>query len=176
LARQQSYDRGQSYYERGAVGEVVRRGNTLRADVEGSQYQPYTVTIEFDDAGVVDTACSCPYDHGGICKHRVAVLLTDIRDPDRVSHERPIAEMIAQADRDTLEDLLFDLVDSRPEVGERIQTRLGTTTGDASSEISVNLESIRRRANHALPDPRPHGRGHGDADAEAERMAEELDE
>jgi uncharacterized Zn finger protein len=176
LARQQSYDRGQSYYERGAVGDVVRRENTLRAAVEGSQYQPYTVTIEFDDAGVVDTACSCPYDHGGICKHRVARLLTYIRDPDRISHERPIAEMIAHADRDTLEDLLVDLVDSRPEVGEWIQTRLGTTTGDASSEISVNLESIRRRANHALPDPRPHGRGHGDADAEAERMAEELDE
>lgn len=176
LARQQSYDRGQSYYERGAVGDVVRRENTLRAAVEGSQYQPYTVTIEFDDAGVVDTACSCPYDHGGICKHRVAVLLTYIRDPDRISHERPIAEMIAQADRDTLEDLLVDLVDSRPEVGEWIQTRLGTTTGDASSEISVNLESIRRRANYALPDPRPHGRGHDDAYAEAERMAEELDE
>jgi uncharacterized Zn finger protein len=43
-----SYDRGQSYYEREAVSDVVRRGETLRADVRGSQYRPYTTTIETD--------------------------------------------------------------------------------------------------------------------------------
>jgi uncharacterized Zn finger protein len=64
LSRSQSYNRGQSYYEQGAIGYLVRRGETIRADVEGSQYQPYMVTIEFDDAGVVRTNCSCPYDHG----------------------------------------------------------------------------------------------------------------
>lgn len=173
LARPQSYDRGQSYYEQGAVGDVVRRGDTLRADVEGSQYQPYTVTIEFDDAGVARTECSCPYDHGGICKHRVAVLLTYIRDPDRISHEQPIAELIAEADRDTLEAVLVDLVDSRPAVAEWLEPRLGATEDEGPSDVSVNLDSIRRQAKHALPDPGR--RGHGDAYAEAERMAEELD-
>jgi len=84
LARSKSYERGQSYYEQGAVSDVVRRGKTARADVEGSQYQPYTVTIEFDDTGVARTDCSCPYDHGGICKHRIAVLLTCIREPESV--------------------------------------------------------------------------------------------
>lgn len=174
LARSKSYNRGQSYYERGAVSDVVRRGETVQADVKGSQYQPYTVTIEFDDAGVARTNCSCPYDHGGICKHRVAVLLTHVRDPDRISHEQPIAEGIADADRDTLQDLLVELVDSRPEVAEWIELRLDTTDEETatSSQVSVNLESIRRQANRALPNP---GRqGHGDAYAEAERMAEEL--
>nr|WP_277543740.1 SWIM zinc finger family protein [Halomicroarcula sp. FL173] len=78
LARSKSYDCGQSYYERGAVSNVARRGGIVRADVEGSQYQPYTVTLEFDDAGVAQTDCSCPYDHGGICKHRVAVFANSL--------------------------------------------------------------------------------------------------
>ena len=173
LSRTQSYDRGQSYYEQGAVGDLIRRGETIRADVEGSQYQPYRATIEFDDAGVAQTNCSCPYDHGGICKHRVAVLLTYIRNPDHINHQQPIPEMIAEADRDMLEDLLVDLVDSRPEMAEWIELRLDATTDEHPADISVNVESIRRRANHALPDPGR--RGHGDAYAEAERMAEELD-
>lgn len=173
LSRSQSYERGQSYYEQGAVSDPIRRGEIIRAYVEGSQYQPYTLTIKFDDAGVARTNCSCPYDHGGICKHCVAVLLMYIRDPGRISHQQPIVEMIAEADRDTLEDLLVDLVDSRPEVAEWIERRLDAITDDHPFDSSVNVEAIRQRANHALPDPGR--RGHGDAYAEAERMTEELD-
>jgi uncharacterized Zn finger protein len=175
LARSKSYERGQSYYEQEAVSDVVRRGKTVRADVEGSQYQPYTVTIEFDDAGVTRTDCSCPYDHGGICKHRVAVLLTCIREPESVRDRPPISELVADADRETLQNLLVELADNRPEIADRIETRL-TGAGDtvADPSVSVNIESIRRQANHALP--KPGQRGHNDAYAEAERMAEELAE
>ena len=174
LARSTSYERGQSYYERGAVSDVVRRGETVRADVEGSQYQPYTATIEFDDAGVARTDCSCPYDHGGICKHRVAVLLTCLREPDGVSNRQPLSELITDADRETLQDLLVELVDSRPEVAEWVEPHLTTTYDETATNtpVSVNMDSIRRQATHALP--KPGQRGHNDAYAEAERMAEEL--
>lgn len=175
LARSNSYERGQSYYERGAVSNVVRRGETVRADVDGSQYQPYTVIIEFDDAGVAHTDCSCPDDHGGICKHRVAVLLTCLRDPETVRDQQPIAELIADADRETLQELLIELADSRPKVADWIEPRLATTDADTATNtgVSVNLESIRRQANHALP--KPGQQGHNDAYAEATRMAGELD-
>lgn len=175
LARSKSYERGQSYYGQGAVSDVVRRGETVRADVEGSQYQPYTVTIEFDDTGVARTDCSCPYDYGGICKHRVAVLLTCIRDPESVREQPPVSELLADADRETLEELLVGLAADRPEVANVIETRL-TTMDDATTDtaVSVNTESIRRQVNHALP--KPGQKGHTDAYAEAERMANELDE
>nr|WP_241430267.1 SWIM zinc finger family protein [Halococcus salifodinae] len=154
---------------------MVQRGETVRADVEGSQYQPYTVTIEFDDAGVARTDCSCPYDHGGICKHRVAVLLTYIRDSERVSNRQPISELIADANRETLQSLLVELADNRPEVADWVETRLTTADdeSDTTASVSVSLDSIRRQTNHALP--KPGQRGHNDAYAEAERMAEELD-
>lgn len=174
LARSKSYERGQSYYERGAVSDVVRRGETVRADVEGSQYQPYTVTIVFDDAGVARTDCSCPYDHGGICKHRVAVLLTCVREPECVRNRQPVSELIADADRETLRDLVIELADSRPEIADWLEPRLATTDDETDRHaVSMNIESICRQANHALP--KPGQQGHNDAYAEAERMAEELD-
>ena len=178
LARSNSYQRGQSYYEQGAVSDVVRRGDRVRADVEGSQYQPYTVTIEFDDAGVARTDCSCPYDHGGICKHRVAVLLTCLRDPECVRTRSPLSDLLADADRETLEELLVELAGDRPDVADWIETRLETSAvADESAtdeSVSVNLESIQRQAELALP--KPGQRGHKDAYAEAQRMAGELDE
>lgn len=178
LARSKSYNRGESYYERGAVATVVSRGNRLRRDVRGSQPRPYSVTIDFDEAGVAATDCSCPYDHGGICKHRVAVLLTYVRDSDRIVHEQPISDRIGRADRETLEDVLVELVESRPELAQWIETRLQTSevadVSATSTTVSVDLDSIRRQAEHALP--KPGQRGHNDAYAEARRMAEELDE
>jgi len=44
-ATESSFQRGYSYYERGAVLSVVLRGNQLTAEVEGSQYEPYRVRI-----------------------------------------------------------------------------------------------------------------------------------
>lgn len=178
LASSKSYDRGQSYYERGAVSNVVQRGETVRADVEGSQYQPYTVTLEFDDDGVSHTDCSCPYDHGGICKHRIAVLLMCLRDPENVRDKPPLSELVANVDQETLQKLVVDLADTRPEVAGWIETRLETSAAAdavASPEtVSVDIESVWMQAEHALP--RAGQRGHNDAHAEAQRMAGELDE
>jgi len=156
LARPQSYDRGENYYDRDAVVEVVRRGETLRATVEGSQYEPYQVRIEFDATGVVDTACSCPYDHGGICKHRVAVLLTYVRDADEIDRRPPVSELVADADSELLRDLLVDLVETHPELADRVESRLeraqsedgGNATGDRTPDI--NRESIRQQVQYVL--------------------------
>ncbi|MEF8783839.1 MAG: SWIM zinc finger family protein [Haloarculaceae archaeon] len=154
LARPQSYDRGENYYDEGAVVEVMRRGETLRAAVEGSQYEPYQVRIELDETGVVDTACSCPYDHGGICKHRVAVLLTYIRDPDEIDQRPPVSELIADTDPELLRDLLVDLVEDRPELADQVESRLETTKhgdGDAHDRTpDINRESIRQQVQYVL--------------------------
>lgn len=157
LSRTKSFDRGESYYQRGAVLDVVRRGDTLRANVEGSQYEPYQITVEFDETGIVQTACSCPYDHGGICKHRVAVLLTYIRDTDEIDHRPPLSDVIESTDQETLQDLLIDLVERQPELAEWIETRLSETedasNGAEQSASNINVESIRSQVNYALPSP-----------------------
>jgi uncharacterized Zn finger protein len=64
-ATAESFQRGQDYYRGGAVGTLIRRGDTIQAEVEGSRYEPYRVWITFDQAGITDAECSCPYDWGG---------------------------------------------------------------------------------------------------------------
>ncbi|MFB6233987.1 MAG: SWIM zinc finger domain-containing protein [Halopenitus sp.] len=159
LARTQSYDRGEDYYEQGAVLDIAKRGETLRAEVEGSQYEPYQVTVELGDSGVVDTECSCPYDHGGICKHRVAVLLTYLRDPEAVTTHPPVSELLADCDRDTLYEVLVDLLDDRPELVDDVEQRLaeqGVTAAVESeteppvSQASLNPDQVRRRVRDLL--------------------------
>lgn len=149
LARPQSYDRGETYYEQGAVIDVVQRGDALRADVEGSQYEPYHVRIELDDTGVVETECSCPYDYGGICKHRVAVLLTYIRESETISQRSPVSDLLESLDRDTLHELLVDLLANHPELEDWVERRIETQ----SVQGSVEDTSEEPHARHTPPDP-----------------------
>lgn len=182
LARLQSYERGEKYYEQGAVREITRRGNRLEAAVEGSQYEPYQVQIEFDETGVVDTRCSCPYDHGGICKHRVAVLLTYIRDPDEISQRPPISKLVADTEPAELRDLLVALVERRPDLAEWIESQLETPQSeDAGSDSraqspDINRDSIRRHVQYVLQPSNERGSRTRDPYAAVETDVEELGE
>ena len=181
LARPQSYDRGEDYYERGAVNEITRRGSLLRAAVEGSQYQPYQVQIELDETGVVDTRCSCPYDHGGVCKHRVAVLLTYIHDPDEISQRPPISELVADTDPAKLRDLLVALVERRPDLAEWIESQLETAQSEDTADTTdqspnINRDSIRRHVQYVLQPPNERGSRTRDPYAAVETDVEELGE
>jgi uncharacterized Zn finger protein len=57
-----------------AVRASVRRGMTLEARVEGSQYIPYRVVITLDEAGIQSPNCMCAYDFGGYRKHPILKL------------------------------------------------------------------------------------------------------
>jgi uncharacterized Zn finger protein len=66
----QSYERGASYFRGGAVSDLMRRGNMLSAEVEGSSHTDYQVVVTLTEAGTIaDATCTCPYEWGGYCKH-----------------------------------------------------------------------------------------------------------
>lgn len=93
-ATSQSFSRGKDYYDDGAVLEIARRGALITAEVEGSDYAPYAITIQLDADGDIDSAlCSCPYDYGGYCKHIVAVLLALLHD-DSVEEHADLATLV----------------------------------------------------------------------------------
>src|SRR5215218_1650311 len=81
-ASDESFARGEEYLARGAVVRLERRGDQLLAEVEGSEYAPYRVTVTFDTFGFREAACTCPYDWGGDCKHIIAALLASLRSPE----------------------------------------------------------------------------------------------
>jgi uncharacterized Zn finger protein len=58
----ESFHSGEPYRGQGAVLSVIRRKNTIKAELAGSDYAPYKVHISFDESGILDAGCSCPYD------------------------------------------------------------------------------------------------------------------
>src|SRR5699024_7772878 len=114
--------------------------------------EPYQVRIDLDETGVVDTGCSCPYDHGGICKHRVAVLLAYNRDPDETEQCPPASELIADADPEDLREVLIDRGESHPTIPEQIESRLGSEEpGDTWDHTpDANQDSMRQQVRYIL--------------------------
>jgi hypothetical protein len=94
LATAESFARGRSYFDGGAVSDLCQRGDRLTAEVEGSEFEPYQVSIRLHEGGVADARCTCPYDWGGYCKHIVAVLLKFADTKTRVVERKPLHPMV----------------------------------------------------------------------------------
>ena len=124
LASAQSFGRGQDYLLAGAVLRIERRGEFLLAEVEGSSYEPYQVTVKLDAGGILEAYCTCPYDWGGYCKHIVAVLLTYIRRPERVRERPTMDTLLSHLDRESLIGLVADLVEAHPNLADWIEPRV----------------------------------------------------
>jgi len=110
----QSFERGEDYCYRGAVLRPIRQGCTLRAECEGSQYEPYRVTVELDEQGIKSAYCSCPYDWGGYCKHVVALLLTWVRDPEEFTVIPETDELLAGKSREELIEIIEAMLERDP--------------------------------------------------------------
>ena len=68
-------ERGRNYYENGYVVEIEElASNDYNAIVMGSDIYVVNVVLT-DDREIYTHKCTCPYDSGPICKHKVAVLL-----------------------------------------------------------------------------------------------------
>jgi uncharacterized Zn finger protein len=116
MAEEKVFDRGESYFEGGAIIKPTRIGNTLLARCHGSDYAPYRVKVVFDKKKVVEATCTCPYDWGGYCKHIVALLLTHIRAPEMIEVKPIVEELLVESDRNDLIAMITEMVDLYPEL------------------------------------------------------------
>jgi uncharacterized Zn finger protein len=152
-AASQSYQRGAQYYRAGYVSQLARRGNLLTAQVEGSTFPYYQVSVTLAAAGgIADASCTCPYDWGGYCKHIVAVLLSGLHNtgvvvkPDLETLLTPLTEK-------QLRRVLQSLAEGRPGLIDDIERAVqrltqepavdGSAAGVAHA-IPVDLAAIRR--------------------------------
>ncbi len=112
LASDRSYDRGKEVYEADNITNMEKRGNILSAQVYGSHYEPYQITVKLDGDKIISTHCTCPYDWGGICKHTVAALLYYIQTPDQVM----VRASMERADQRTQRREITPYIDQSSEV------------------------------------------------------------
>ena len=63
-----------NYFRAGHVVRAVLRGDMYTAQVQGSEFEPYRVTVTLRPEGALAGATGTgPYDWGGDCKHIVWV-------------------------------------------------------------------------------------------------------
>ena len=133
------YERGRAYQESGDVLNLSLRGNLLLASVQGSDVQPYHVTVELTEDDFITATCSCPYgeNFGDLCKHIAAVVLEFHHQPDHVISETSITDLLAPLDADTLRGALAALLRRYPEMLDRLELYLQKERlehGDAQAE------------------------------------------
>ena len=59
------YRRGVDYYEQGSVLSVVRRGDLIQAEVEGSEDEPYLISVTVGPEGVRRPTAPAPTARSG---------------------------------------------------------------------------------------------------------------
>ncbi|HEV7889226.1 MAG TPA: SWIM zinc finger family protein [Pyrinomonadaceae bacterium] len=148
LASGKSFERGETYYRDGAVLEPIRQEMELRAQCEGSDYEPYQVSATLGEDGIAETSCTCPYDYGGICKHIVALLLTYVHEPQAFRSIPPLSALLAGRSREELIALIGELIKREPELLSLVE--LSVTTEEATQGKPLDVAAYRRQTRRAL--------------------------
>ncbi len=168
LVDEQSFSRGVDYYNRGAVTEVLIRGESeLSGLCSGSRYEPYRVKVVLGENGIRQASCSCP--RGGFCKHIVALLLQYIHEPDDFTVMPILEEQLEGFSKKELVKLIRDMVLRDPFLAVMVERR-----ALISNSSDVEKYSLRREVKRALRFSDPHDVEAGLRDLL--QLAEELEE
>lgn len=82
----------------------------------GSEPLPYHISARLGTSGIQETACSCPYDWGGDCKHIVALLLTYLHEPESFEGRPTLDTSLQDRSKDDLIDLIKQMVERYPDL------------------------------------------------------------
>ncbi len=145
LASGPSIERGEGYYYDGAILEPVRQGMELRAECQGSQYEPYQVSATLTAHGISATSCSCPYEGVGICKHIVALLLTYIHEPQAFRVIPPLDALLAQRSKAELIALIGEMLKRDPDLMSVVELSAAAQPGRPPDH-----QAYRRQIRRAL--------------------------
>lgn len=132
-----SFERGEGYYRAGAVTALTQRGNLIQADVEGTEVQPYQVTLHFDQGGITSVYCTCAYSNEGWCKHIVATLLVCSRQPETIQERPPLERLLDQLDHVQTQRLVQQLVAEQPKLIDAIDRHISLITVPTPQKQSV---------------------------------------
>ncbi|MEA5624378.1 SWIM zinc finger family protein [Nostoc sp. UHCC 0251] len=157
-ANAKSFQRGEAYYEAGAVNTVTQRGDLLQADVVGSEAKPYHVNLSFDSSGLTSANCTCAYNFDGWCKHIVATMLVCARNPENIEQRPTLEQLLNRLDYIQTQRLLQELVTEYPPLIEAIDRHVGWMTNQQKNIkpvlriITIDPAPVRRQVRQILRD------------------------
>ncbi|MEO1132204.1 MAG: DUF6880 family protein [Cyanobacteria bacterium J06639_1] len=154
LAGERSFERGQDYFESGAVHSLAEIGDRIVADVSGTE--TYHVQIWLRGEGI-DSRCTCPMGVDGyFCKHCVAVGLAWIDEPPPyqpdgiVTHSgttmADVRDFLGRQERDVLVKLILDRAMEDTRWRENLLMKAA-----ASHTGGADIKTFRRALQNAIP-------------------------
>jgi uncharacterized Zn finger protein len=151
-AEPQSYQRGRALWQDDAISNTAIQGAILTGECAGTSAPYYTLRVELDEGGIATAECSCPYDFGGYCKHIVALLLTYLHQPKRFVKRSDPIDLLADLDRETLQNLLVQLLADRPELADRVEALLAVPRSKSKKgkRKSIDPEIYRRQVRNIM--------------------------
>ncbi|MBN3889788.1 MAG: SWIM zinc finger domain-containing protein [Nostoc sp. JL31] len=147
-ANAKSFQRGEAYYNAGAVNAVIQRGHLLQA-VVGTEARPYHVNLNFDSSGLTSVKCTCAYDYEGWCKHIVATMLVCVRNSENIEQRPTLEELLNCLDRIETQRLLQELVAEYPPLIEAIDRHVSWMTNPADNQTTIKF--VRRNTLDPAP-------------------------
>ncbi|QFS49236.1 SWIM zinc finger family protein [Nostoc sphaeroides] len=159
-ANAKSFQRGEAYYEAGAVNAIIQRGHILQADVIGTETKPYHVNLSFDSSGLTSANCTCAYNFDGWCKHIVATMLVCARNPENIEQRPTLEQLLNRLDYIQTQRLLQDLVTEHPQLIEAIDRHVSWMTNPTDKQtttkpllhITIDPAPFRRQVRQILKD------------------------
>ncbi|MEH2046364.1 SWIM zinc finger family protein [Nostoc sp.] len=148
-ANAKSFQRGEAYYNAGAVNAVIQRGHLLQADVVGTEARPYHVNLNFDSSGLTSVKCTCAYDYEGWCKHIVATMLVCARNSENIEQRPTLEELLNRLDYIETQRLLQELVAEYPPLIEAIDRHVSWMTNPADNQTTIKF--VRRNTLDPAP-------------------------
>ncbi|HEY9786341.1 MAG TPA: SWIM zinc finger family protein, partial [Candidatus Obscuribacterales bacterium] len=154
MATEQSFARGKSYYNDGAIINPMRQGMELSAECEGSDYEPYQLRVTLSARGVAEADCDCPYEYGGLCKHLVALLLTYVREPQAFRVVQPVERLLAGKSKEELIAIVAAMVKREPKLLAEVELAAATEQAKPGKPMDVTAPQRQARRAMGLDSPR----------------------
>ena len=150
-ANAKSFQRGEEYYQAGAVISLTQRGNLLQSEVEAREIGTYAVRVKFDCNGITYTDCNCAYNFDGWCKHIVATMLMCVRNPGNIQQRPTLEKLLDSLDDLQTQKLVQDLVAENSHLIEDIERHVSLITQPVVEKKATTAKSVRKKTLDTAP-------------------------
>lgn len=139
------FQRGQNYFEQGAIYDQRRQGMTLKSKCSGTQAPFYRQEVLLNSKGIEAAECSCPVGAGGRCKHAVALLLTWMNDPDSFKEVEASDAALEKRSKAELIAIIQQMLKQEPDLESLLDLPFS-----AEENKPLDLKAVRRQAQQAF--------------------------
>lgn len=114
-------ERGKEYYEAGNVESIEQTRDGWMSQISGQE--SYTVILSGHEQ-ISQWHCTCPFEHGPICKHVVATLYA-VRKHIRINRSAAeLDQMIEKMDPESLRQFVKSMIRKNDKVKQELFSRL----------------------------------------------------